>query len=110
MPYYHRVGDVPRKRHTVFRAADGSRHHEELMGQEGFSSRSSLLYHRHSPSALSAIEAIDDVPDASALPDHPLVPRHLRTDALSAGADAYRTLAKEVLARCLPTDASPADA
>ncbi len=88
MPYYHRVGDVPRKRHTVFRAADGSRHHEELMGQEGFSSRSSLLYHRHSPSALSAIEAIDDVPDASALPDHPLVPRHLRTDALSAGADA----------------------
>ena len=88
MPYYHRVGDVPRKRHTVFRAADGSRHHEELMGQEGFSSRSSLLYHRHSPSALSTIEAIDDVPDASALPDHPLVPRHLRTDALSAGADA----------------------
>lgn len=88
MPYYHRVGDVPRKRHTVFRAADGSRHHEELMGQEGFSSRSSLLYHRHSPSALSAIEAIDDVPDASAVPDHPLVPRHLRTDALSAGADA----------------------
>ena len=29
------------------------------MGQEGFSSNSSLLYHRHSPSALSRIEPVD---------------------------------------------------
>lgn len=93
MPYYHRVGDVPRKRHTVFRDGDGHRFHEELMGQEGFSSRSSLLYHRHSPSALSAIEAVDavDGPGGSAAvatPDHPLTPRHLRTGELPAGADA----------------------
>lgn len=88
MPYYHRVGDVPRKRHTVFRDADGHRHHEELMGQEGFSSRSSLLYHRHSPSALSAIEPIDEPATAAATPDHPLAPRHLRTGELAAGTDA----------------------
>ena len=35
------------------------RYAEELMGQEGFSSNSSLLYHRNSPSALTAIEAVD---------------------------------------------------
>ena len=88
MPYYHRVGDVPRKRHTVVRDADGHRHHEELMGQEGFSSRSSLLYHRHSPSALTAIDPVDEPSAANATPDHPLAPRHLRTGELTPGTDA----------------------
>ena len=88
MPYYHRVGDVPRKRHTVVRDADGHRHHEELMGQEGFSSRSSLLYHRHSPSALTAIDPVDEPSAANATPDHPLAPRHLRTGELAPGTDA----------------------
>ena len=47
MPYYRSVGEVPRKRHTQFRQPDGGLYAEELMGQEGFSSDSSLLYHRH---------------------------------------------------------------
>ncbi len=59
MPYYRQVGEIPRKRHIAFRDVDGHRFHEELMGQEGFSSRSALLYHRHTPSAITAIEAID---------------------------------------------------
>ena len=56
MPYYRSVGEVPRKRHTVA-SSDEGRRSEELMGQEGFAEESSLLYHRHSPSALRAIEA-----------------------------------------------------
>lgn len=88
MPYYHRVGDVPGKRHTVFRDADGHRYHEELMGQEGFSSRSSLLYHRHSPSALTAIEPVGGAVVTAASPDHPLTPRHFRTGELAVGLDA----------------------
>ncbi len=87
MPHYRHVGDLPRKRHTTHRQPDGSRYAEELMGQEGFSSNSALLYHRHSPSALVAIEPIDAPMAASATPDHPLTPRHLRTPDLSAASD-----------------------
>ena len=53
MPIYHTLGSIPRKRHTVA-MADGGRRLEELMGQDGFSEESALLYHRHSPSALTA--------------------------------------------------------
>ncbi len=86
MPHYRQVGRVPRKRHTVFRDDDGHRFHEELMGQEGFSSRSALLYHRHSPSAITAIEAAA-TPSFAATHDHPLTPRHLRTGELAPAVD-----------------------
>ena len=46
MAHYRQVGQVPPKRHTQFRDADGRLFYEELMGEEGFSSDSSLLYHR----------------------------------------------------------------
>ncbi len=52
MAYYLSVGDVPPKRHTQHRDPDGQLYREELMGEEGFSSDSSLLYHRGVPSAL----------------------------------------------------------
>lgn len=87
MPYYRRTGDIPHKRHVAFRDASGHRFHEELMGQEGFSSRSALLYHRHAPSALIAIEPIDGPVGDVPTPDHPLTPRHLRTsDVEPAGS------------------------
>lgn len=88
MPHYRAVGDVPRKRHTHHLDASGHRFAEELMGQEGFSSNSSLLYHRHSPSALFAVEPAEFAP-AEATPDVPLTPRHIRTRALDevTGAD-----------------------
>ncbi|HEX7743944.1 MAG TPA: homogentisate 1,2-dioxygenase domain-containing protein [Micromonosporaceae bacterium] len=87
MPYYRHVGEVPRKRHTQFRQPDGSLYAEELMGQEGFSSDSSLLYHRHLPTAIVAAEEFR--PAAwSRQPNLPLKPRHLRTHKLdTAGAD-----------------------
>ena len=50
--FYRRVGSVPRKRHTVHCDEHGNRLIEELVGEEGFAAASSLLYHRHSPSAL----------------------------------------------------------
>lgn len=81
MPYYRRVGDVPRKRHTVHRDASGARLVEELMGEHGFSGASSLLYHRHSPSALVRIEPVEQ-PPVELHPNHPLRPHHLRTGAL----------------------------
>jgi homogentisate 1,2-dioxygenase len=87
MPYYRRVGEVPRKRHTVAQSDEGRRL-EELMGQEGFSEESALLYHRHSPSALTAIEAVDDPRACAFSPDLPLTPRHIRTGSVAAGSDA----------------------
>ena len=43
MAHYRQVGDVPPKRHTQFRDDAGRLRREELMGEEGFSSDSSLL-------------------------------------------------------------------
>ncbi len=37
MPSYHRLGQIPPKRHTQFRKPDGTLYYEELFGTEGFS-------------------------------------------------------------------------
>lgn len=87
MPYYRSVGDVPRKRHTQFRQPDGTLYAEELVGQEGFSSDSSLLYHRHAPTAILAAQEYAP-PTVTRVPNLPLKPRHLRTHKLDGtGAD-----------------------
>jgi len=87
MPYYRSVGEVPSKRHTQFRKPDGGLYAEELMGQEGFSSDSSLLYHRYLPTAIVDAQAYDP-PAWSRQANRPLKPRHLRTHKLdAAGAD-----------------------
>jgi len=83
MPYYRAVGDVPRKRHTIHHV-DGRMAYEELMGTEGFSGISSLLYHRHSPSAIVRIEPVE-MPAAAFRANMPLRPHHLRTAQLDRG-------------------------
>src|SRR5438309_8666305 len=89
MPYYRRVGDVPRKRHIRFPRPDGGLHSEELMGVEGFSADSALLYHRQPPTAIVKAEAVDEAPAAAEVTaNRPLLPRHLRTHALPAAGDA----------------------
>jgi homogentisate 1,2-dioxygenase len=89
MPYYRRVGQVPRKRHSQFRDADGCLLSEELVGEDGFFAASSLLYHRRLPNALVAAEAIE-VPalTADTAPNLPLLPRKFETHDLPAGGDA----------------------
>jgi homogentisate 1,2-dioxygenase len=86
MPYYRRVGEVPAKRHTQFRGPDGSLYAEELMGTDGFSSASSLLYHRRPPTALEAAEVVP-TPDEGLAANEPLLPHHLRTGRLAGGGD-----------------------
>jgi len=83
MAHYRTVGDVPLKRHTRFDNGRGGFFYEELMGEEGFSSDSALLYHRHIPSALaSAQEWV--LPDQALVPNTPLLPRHYRLPELCA--------------------------
>ncbi len=57
MPYYVARGLLPHKRHTQFRKADGSLYHEELLGSEGFSGASTLVYRLHPPTAVRAMRA-----------------------------------------------------
>ena len=84
MPYYQCVGELPPKRHTQFRRPDGGLYAEELMGQEGFSSESALLYHHHLPTAIvSASDAAFN--DAALHPNQPLLPRHVRAHKVDTG-------------------------
>ncbi len=49
MPVYHRQGQIPHKRHIQFRQSNGGLYHEELVGTQGFSGVSALVYHLHPP-------------------------------------------------------------
>lgn len=89
MAYYRRLGDVPPKRHTQHRAPGGGLYYEELMGEEGFSGDSSLLYHRHIPSAIADATAWEPG-DPRTEPNHPLKPRHLRLHDLFPGEEGKR--------------------
>lgn len=56
MPSYHRLGEIPPKRHTQFREPDGSLYSEELFGTEGFSGNYSILYYTYPPTRVKKIE------------------------------------------------------
>ena len=56
MPFYHKLGDIPHKRHTVFRQEDGSLYHEQLFGTIGFDGMSSLMYHIQPPTVVKEVK------------------------------------------------------
>ena len=91
MAHYRALGRLPRQRHTQLRDDDGHLFREELMGEEGFSSDSSLLYRRGVPSAITD-SRVWDLPDQSRTPNHPLKPRHLKLHDLDfpTGRDVPR--------------------
>jgi homogentisate 1,2-dioxygenase len=86
MSYYVRVGDVPRKRHIWHEGDNGNRLAEELMGEEGFNGASSLLYHLHSPSAITGVEP-GRQPRSPLHPNDPLMPWHVQAHQITAGGD-----------------------
>ena len=85
MPYYRQVGTLPPKRHTQFRKTDGGLYAEELMGADGFSAESALLYHEHLPTAIVDSRVWEE-PAEALTANHPLLPRHLRTSKLDTGS------------------------
>ena len=86
MPFYQRLGEVPRKRHIQFRK-NGTLLTEEVLGLEGFTGNEAILYHLHSPCRVKElggfrpIEREEWVPEAHA---H----RHVRTNGIPEGGDA----------------------
>ena len=57
MPIYHRLGNVPKKRHTIYRKPDGGLYNEQLFGTIGFEGMASLSYHVHRPTQVREINA-----------------------------------------------------
>lgn len=55
MPLYHKLGEIPSKRHTVFRKKVGTLHYEQLFGTIGFDGMSSLMYHLHRPTMVKEV-------------------------------------------------------
>ena len=84
MPIYHTLGEIPRKRHTVFRKPDGGLYAEELMGHEGFTGTSSLLYHLHPPTTVKSARRIRDLAYQSD-DDGALRHRHFLTSRVRPG-------------------------
>ncbi|AYA37768.1 homogentisate 1,2-dioxygenase [Hymenobacter oligotrophus] len=111
MPYYTRLGQIPRKRHTQFRQPDGSLYSEQLVGTLGFSGLSSLLYHKNPPTQIKRVGEPQPF-SPKLLKDRPLQPTHLRTlPQTSTGTDylgARQTLlanADVALSICNPSQA-----
>jgi homogentisate 1,2-dioxygenase len=87
MPSYHRLGQIPPKRHTQFRKPDGSLYAEELFGTEGFSGNYSNLYYTYPPTRVKKVEHYADVHiEEWDLGEHRHV--HLKTNPLPPGGDA----------------------
>lgn len=67
MPLYHKLGNIPHKRHTIFKKADGSLHYEQLFGTIGFDGMSSLMYHLHRPTMVKEVGESKDVSPKTAI-------------------------------------------
>ena len=84
MPFYHTLGQIPRKRHIVFRRPDGGLYAEELMGHEGFTGTSSLLYHVYPPTTVKRVARCKET-KYEADPDQTLRHRHFLTSRIRSG-------------------------
>ncbi|HEX2468459.1 MAG TPA: homogentisate 1,2-dioxygenase [Solirubrobacterales bacterium] len=82
---YHRLGDIPRKRHVQVRD-NGRLLVEEVMGFEGFSGNESILYHLQSPCRISEAGEHEPIEHAEWVPAAH-VHRHLVTGEMAPEGD-----------------------
>lgn len=94
--YYHKLGNIPHKRHTQFRQPDGSLYKEELVSSEGFSGIYSNLYHIYAPTRIKALgEPVKY--GAKRLEDYALRQTHLNTSKVATTGDDYLDARKVLL-------------
>jgi homogentisate 1,2-dioxygenase len=67
MPFYHTLGNIPPKRHTVFKNGKDRHYYEQLFGTVGFDGMSSLMYHVHRPTQVKEMKPPRDVSPKIAL-------------------------------------------
>jgi homogentisate 1,2-dioxygenase len=109
---YHRLGDVPAKRHVQTRE-NGTLLVEEVMGFEGFSGNESILYHLHSPCRVQEVLEFTPIRRDEWVPDTHV---HRHTDTRSVGPQGDPITGRRLLmwnndveiALCVP--AEPAEA
>ena len=88
MTYYHRLGQIPPKRHTQFRQPDGSLYAEELVSSKGFSGIYSNLYHITPPTKVAKV--LEPLPfDTPIAADYPLLQTHLKTSGITETGSDY---------------------
>ncbi|NBW39189.1 MAG: homogentisate 1,2-dioxygenase [Cytophagia bacterium] len=94
--YYHKLGNIPPKRHTQFRQPDGSLYKEELVSSEGFSNIYSNLYHINAPTRIKGI--IKQEPyGAKRIDDYSLRQTHLNTSKVANTGTDYLSARKVLL-------------
>ncbi len=57
MPFYHKLGTIPPKRHTQFRKSNGDLYYEQLFGTVGFDGMSTNSYHEQRPTQVKEIHS-----------------------------------------------------
>ena len=95
-PGYHRLGEVPPKRHQAFRAPGGRLYEEEVVGLEGFSGRYSILYHHYAP---TRVLSIAPVTDGTVFRSAPAADTTLRHHLLRPNRDAAEASGDEIANR-----------
>lgn len=61
MPFYHKLGIIPPKRHTIFRNKKGNLYHEQLFGTIGFDGMYTNSYHLNRPTQVQSVATAIDV-------------------------------------------------
>ncbi|MBX3111335.1 MAG: homogentisate 1,2-dioxygenase [Fimbriimonadaceae bacterium] len=83
---YHRLGDLPAKKHVQFRQPDGSLYAEQLFSTIGFDGPMTTLYHRNLPTEVAGWEDLGPAAPTY-LADEPLRHRHLKTARMTPRGD-----------------------
>jgi homogentisate 1,2-dioxygenase len=87
MPFYHRLGTIPPRKHTQFYKPDGvSLYREELYSTLGFSGVYSNKYHIHMPTSVHRVRELPLHKEVS-WPDAPLQYYHFFTEKLRSDGD-----------------------
>ncbi|MCA6405990.1 MAG: homogentisate 1,2-dioxygenase, partial [Cytophagales bacterium] len=94
--YYHRLGNIPPKRHTQFRQPDGSLYKEELVSSEGFSGIYSNLYHVYPPTRIKKVNPPEKY-GAKRVENYELKQTHLNTSKVTTTGEDYLSARKVLL-------------
>ncbi|HYE01650.1 MAG TPA: hypothetical protein VD963_00300, partial [Phycisphaerales bacterium] len=86
MPFYTRLGEIPRKRHVQFRRPDGRLYSEEVFGTEGFVGATSTLYHINPPTQVTGWKALQSTRPEYVERDVMRM-RHLKTSSMRPKGD-----------------------
>jgi homogentisate 1,2-dioxygenase len=116
MPFYRKLGSLPRKRHIAFRHEPGYRgegiYYEEVVTTAGFGRAYSICYHLRPPTRVRKVEAAGSVP-LETVAEPSLRHHHLKTGRLKPSGDSVSgrvpLLVNDdvLLARCRPSQPQP---